>query len=290
MGTKQVDTGPDKQLYYRLYDALSQKKEPGIGIGMPGLESFYLEPNYIHVVAAESGTGKSAFLLQASDYVARNYGPVLYLSLESTDLKLAARRLASTSKIALTRINKQNIQSDWEWEKIVQCCDELSTVPLRIVDFNRFYIENIVSYCESACIDNDIRLIVIDFLQLIYSRKKHSSRHLEISYIIQQFKMLAKELNVPVLYACQLSRKDYGNRPTKDRLKESGDIETHTDNIIFLWSRKQDREVVYPVECFLAKGKDQEPFDQWLEFNGNYQEFTEGIPPNEVMSRRPVGI
>jgi len=64
-------------------------------------------------------------------------------------------------------------------------------------------------------------------------------------------------------------------------LKESGDIRTHTDNIMFLYAPDSE-PTVYPVEWFLAKGKDQERFSQWLEFNGKYQEFVEGLEPEKI--------
>jgi len=271
-----------KKLYNRVYEDLhNSEKEPGLRIGISALDEFYLEPGYIHCVAAESGFGKSAFMLQVADFVAIEYGKTLYFSLESTDIKLGTRQLARNSRVALTRLHKRRINSEGEWEDIQNAIFKLEKSRLILIDNERLQvIERLVSYAESACIDNDVALIVIDFLQLMSSNKRIKGRHHEISEIVKQIKMLSKQLNIPVLFASQL-RKDIGGRPKLDDLKESGDIRTHTDNIIFLYA-PDSHPAVYPVECFLGKGKDQEYFSHWLEFNGNYQEFTEGLEPEKT--------
>ena len=287
IGKSKKDELPDtKKLFGKVYDNLhNDKSEPGLKTGIPSLEEFYLEPGYIHCVAAESGVGKSAFLLQIADFVSKEYGKTLYFSLESTDLKLATRLLARHSKIALTRLNKRNIHDALEWKTIQDTLFELQKSRLILIDNERLQeIERLISYAESACMDGDVKLIVIDFLQLITSNKKINSRHLEISYIISQFKHLSKQLDIPILFASQL-RKDIGGRPKLDDLKESGDIRTHTDNIIFLYAPNSD-PTVYAVECFLGKGKEQERFKRWLEFDGNYQEFKEGIEPENTKAHK----
>lgn len=270
------------RLCNRIYDNLyEQTEDPGLKVGIPTLEEFYLEPGYIHCVAGESGFGKSAFLLQVADFVARTYGTTLYFSLESTDVKLGTRLLARHAMIQLTRLNKRHIQGDWEWQKITQALSDMQSQPLILIENSRLSeVEKLVSYCEKVSTNKDIKMIVIDFLQLMSSRKKHNSRHLEISYIVNQFKQLAKQLNIPLLYASQLVKK-IGGRPKLEDLKESGDIRTHTDNILFLYTQ-DSAPAVYTVECFLAKGKEQERFSLWLEFNGHYQEFKEGLEPEKT--------
>jgi len=278
---EESESRDNKSFYIKVCEELfdNDKSEPGYSTGISPLDHyFYMEPGYIHCIAAESGVGKSALLLQIADHVAQKYGKVLYFSLESTDIKLASRLIARRSGIALTKIHKKHLQ-DSEWPVIRDTLSDLQESKLILIDSSRFSeIEKLVSYIESAAIDGNIRMIVIDFLQLLSSFKKTNSRHLEISHIITQFKYIAKQLNIPILFASQL-RKDIKGRPSLDDLKESGDIRTHTDNIIFLYAPNSN-PAIYEVECFLAKGKEQERFSIWLEFNGHHQEFTLGYKPD----------
>jgi len=272
-------------LYTRVYEQIYQKREPGLYTGIECLrDKLYFEPGYIHTIAAESGVGKSALLLQIADYISRVYGPCLFYSMESTRDRLGLRQIARYSRVALTRINKSHFEAGQD-EKIMAAVSDLTESSLILIDDIRFQeVERLCAHAESYALRHNLSAIFIDFLQLLSSKKKHNSRHLEISYIITQFKALAKDLNLPVIFACQL-RKDIKGRPTLDDLKESGDIRTHTDNILFLYAPNNEK-TVYPVEIFLAKGKEQERFSRWFEFNGNYQRFTEGQKPEPVQKKR----
>jgi replicative DNA helicase len=150
-----------------------------------------------------------------------------------------------------------------------------------------------VNYIETEALNKNIKMIVVDFLQLQKSSLRHQSRHHEISYIITKYKYLAKELNIPLLYASQLDKemqKRDDRRPRAGDLKESGDIFTHTDNILAIYSpekilKETERLSTYAAEVFTLKGKDQEKFSTWLNFNGHFQEYTDGEKP-EIVSKK----
>lgn len=275
----------NRELYDQIYTALwNDKSEPGLTLGIPPIDRcHYLEPGCTLVVAAESGTGKSAFCLQVADHVARKYGRTLYFSMESTRQKLGVRQLARHSHVALTRLHKRNLDGPDFVERINNAMGGISQSPLFLIDDSRFQeIERLVSYCETRAMNEKIQLIVVDYLQLLSSKKGSQNRHLEISDIAKRFNFLAKNLNIPLIYVSQLGKdveKRTKHRPTLGDLKESGDIRNHADNILFLYA-PDPSQTVYPVEAFLGKGKDQEQFSVWLEFNGNYQEFTEGYEPD----------
>jgi len=273
-----------RELYTRVWEDLwNEKGEPGLTLGIECLDGkHYLEPGCTHVVAAESGTGKSAFCLQVADHVARTYGTTLYFSLESTRAKLATRQLARTAKVALTRLHKRNLDRPEDPEKLDRAMSSLIKSPLILIDNTTYQeVEKLVSFCETAAMGRRIHMIVVDYIQLMGSRKQHGNRHLEISYIAKKMQFLAKDLGIPILVVSQLGKdleKRQNRRPTLGDIKESGDIRNQADNIIFLYA-PDSSPTIYPVECFLGKGKDQEQFSQWLEFNGNYQEFREGEKP-----------
>ena len=285
--TQREDFG-NKALYTRIYEDLNNDEiQPGFKFGIQNIDDFHhLEKGCTTVVAAESGTGKSAFCLQVADYVSRAYGHVLYFSMESTREKLGTRQIARYSNIALTRLQKKNFQSDGELEKIHHALSDLIESNLTLIDNTAYQVvENLASFCESYSIDNEIKLIIVDYLQLLSSRENPKNRHLEISTIAKKLNFLAKDLGVPVIYVSQLGKdieKRSKNRPMLGDLKESGDIRNHADNIIFLYAPDPSTSV-YPVECFLGKGKDQEGFKTWLEFNGHYQRFSDGDEPDKPL-------
>jgi replicative DNA helicase len=281
----------NQALYSQIWDDLwNNQSEPGFTLGIEGIEGrHYLEHGCTHIVAAESGTGKSAFCLQVADHVATKYGTVLYFSLESTRLKLGVRQVARYSKVALTRLHKRHLDRLDDPERITEALNLLVKSPLILIDNTRYQeVEKLVSFCETAALGQKIRMIVIDYLQLMSSRAHYQNRHLELSEIAKRLNFLAKALNIPVLYVSQLGKdieKRTNRRPTLGDIKESGDIRNHADNIIFLYA-PDPSPTVYPVEAYLAKGKDQEQFSVWLEFNGNYQEFGKGCEPIVNCKRR----
>lgn len=291
-GIRQIEQSQSKEIednnrfYMKVYEGIYEKREPGLYPGINCLDNqIYFEQGYIHAIAAESNVGKSAFILQISSNIADKYGPCLLYSLESTRQRLALRHIARHSKVALTRINKCHFSGPEQEEKIMEAVSSLSESRLIMLDDSRFQIiERLIAHAESYALRHKISAIFIDFLQLLSSYKKHNTRHAEISYIVTQIKYLAKSLNIPVIFASQL-RKDVKGRPDLDTLKESGDIRTHSDNVLFLYAPEKN-ETIYPVEIFLAKGKEQERFSQWLTFNGNYQMFSEGEEPEETNYRR----
>ncbi|MFO7970171.1 MAG: DnaB-like helicase C-terminal domain-containing protein [Desulfobacterales bacterium] len=287
----QVDTdiGPDyadnKSFYRDRFDIIlsEEKKNPGLFTGVPGLEdNLYFEEGYIHCLAARTNTGKTALGLKISDYIQYNYGPVAFYSMESTRERISNRIIARKTRIPLTRINYQNI-FDNELDGLQVAMNELIESRLYLIDDTKFRaIETLLSHAENYTRNHDIKFIVIDYLQKLKSFQRFNSKHHEISYIVNEIKALAKNLNIPILFLSQLKRKDNNPRPTTEELKESGDIENDTDNILFLWSpQRGSDEIEYECEFYSGKAKDQQKVKTWLHFNGHFQEFSRGSKPEK---------
>lgn len=294
-GEHRTDFSDNSKLYLELYDDLYNTSKPiGLTTGIEVIDNhFYLEPGCTTVVAAESGTGKSSFCLQISDHVSIKYGIALYFSLESTRIALARRQLARHSKVALTRIKKKNIEASFQTKDISNAMNELIDSRLWLIDDTTFQdVDKLISFCESISINQKICMVVIDYIQLMSCRAKSQNRHLEISEISKRFNFLAKDLDCPVIYLSQLNRdaeKRTNRRPTLADLKESGDIRNNADNIIFLYA-PDAQPADYPVECFLAKGKDVEYFSVWLELRGHVQTFFNGSAPERTTGSKRVEL
>lgn len=282
-GTRDVET--NQKLYTRVYNQIYEQAAPGIYTGIDGLEQrFWFEPGYIHCVAAESGVGKSALMLQVADYIAATYGKVLYFSLESTRERLGRRQLARHAHIALTRINKNNFTGPDQEEKIQISIGELCESKLIFFDDAKYYeIERLTSFCESEVLRNNVAAIFVDYLQAAQSVKRNLSKKDRVENALYQLKRLAKNIDIPIIYASQL-RKDIQGRPSLDDLYESNEIRQATDNILFMYTPvpRKDRPSKYPVELYLEKGKDQELFSVWQEFNGNFQSFVWCEEPKNI--------
>lgn len=271
--------------YMHLYNVMTEKREPGLLTGINVLDDkLYFEKGYLHCVAAESGLGKSAFCLKIADNMAWQYGNVDYYSFESNKTKLSYRQIARNSKVALTRINKNNFV-DYGQDKQIQ--DAL----LKYCD-NRLYfydnpkymeIEKLCIHAESRALKYKTSAIFVDYLQMAQSiNKRLSDRKSIVENALFKLKGLAKNLDIPVIYLCQL-RKDIEGEPSLDDLYESNAIRQATDNIIFMYTPTpiQNRfgKPIYPVKIYSLKGKDQELFQEWFEFNGHFQDFTPCVKP-----------
>jgi len=264
-----------KDLAHRMLESiLDGKGMDGYTTGIEQIDMhFRLENGTVNVIAAESGVGKSALCFQISMHVAEKYdGLVLYFSLESSDKAIGLRLIAHKSKIPLTTLKRKNV--DGQESRIYDACNNLASGNLRIIDDTKFcQCKHIESFCHKMALDNKISMVVIDFLQDM-EEPGSQSRHLEISKISRDISGLAKDLNVPVIEVSQLT-KGFDGRPELKHLKESGDIRNNADNILFIHT-PDSFPVEYPVEVFLAKGKDTDRFSEFLNFNGNFQEFTHG--------------
>lgn len=271
LDTKECDYQPNKELVNRAYEIIGERhrtKDHRVGIltGYKNIDSRIhgMEPKTTFYLKGESGTGKSALALNIGEnLVSENDGSIPYFTLESTALALTFRRFARHSRIALTRIRTGNIKSDAEWEDITRTCNELYNNGMILLEHSRFrWFENIQTFCESYAMSHKLLLVIIDFLQLMRTRVRQNSRHLELSYISDSLNYLAKDLNCPILILSQVN-KDY-------QTKESRDIENNADNI---WEIKRETKESELATIRATKGKDSGTWQTTLRFDRFIQRF-----------------
>lgn len=191
------------------------------------------------LIAARPAMGKTAFALNIASYAAVSANtPVVVFSLEMSKEQCANRILCSQAMVDSEKVAKGDI-SDEDWSKLAIASGELSeSAGIFIDDSAGINIAEIRAKCRKLKLEKNIGLVVIDYLQLIQGSGNAKSREQEIAEISRSLKILAKEINVPVLALSQLSRAPEArpdHRPMLQDLRESGSIEQDADIVMFLY-------------------------------------------------------
>ena len=213
-----------------------------------GVPSGFIELDYktagfhgsdLVLIAARPAMGKSAFALNiATNAAVRANVPVVIFSLEMSKEQMVNRILCSEAMVDSNKVRTGKLEED-DWTKLAGSIGPLSDSEIYIDDTPGISVSEIRAKCRKLKIEKDIGLVVIDYLQLIQgSNKRNGSREQEISEISRSLKILAKEINVPVIALSQLSRaveQRPDHRPMLSDLRESGAIEQDADIVMFLY-------------------------------------------------------
>ena len=232
------------------------------------------------LVAARPAMGKSAFALNIATNAALSAGTgVAIFSLEMSKEQMTNRILGSVAMVDGNSIRTGRIADD-DWIKLATASGELSQAGIYIDDTPGISIMEIRARCRKLKMEKNIGLVVIDYLQLVQgSNKRVGSREQEISEISRSLKILAKEINVPVIALSQLSRAPEqrpDHRPMLSDLRESGAIEQDADIVMFLYRDdyyNQDSEKKNIAEVIIAKHRSGSTGTVELAWFGNYTKF-----------------
>ena len=265
-------------------EKLYNQKEPitGVPTGFADLDykTAGLHDSDLILIAARPAMGKSAFALNIATHAAINAKvPVAIFNLEMSKSQLVNRMLCSEAMVDSNKIRTGKIDEE-DWMKLATALGPLSEAPIYIDDTPGISVSEIRAKCRKLKLEKNIGLIVIDYLQLIQgSGKKNASREQEISEISRSLKILAKELNVPVVALSQLSRAAEArqdHRPMLSDLRESGAIEQDADIVLFLYRDdyyNQDSEKKNIAEIILAKHRAGSTGTIELLWMGNFTKF-----------------
>ena len=198
-----------------------------------------LQPSDLILIAARPSMGKTAFVLNLAQYMCvRNHVPTAIFSLEMSKDQLVNRILSMESKVDSQSMRTGTLQPA-DWEKLIESAGVISTAPLIIDDTPGISITELRSKCRKYKLENDLGLVIIDYLQLMTGgSRKQESRQQEISEISRSLKALAREINAPVIALSQLSRACEtrpDHRPMLSDLRESGAIEQDAAVVMFLY-------------------------------------------------------
>lgn len=247
----------------------------GVATGFADLDFVLggLQPSDLIILAGRPGMGKTSLATNLAFNAARYWvqdkeagvaiskgAPILFFSLEMAAQQLSARILAEQTEIEMWKIRNGRF-ADSEWEKFVLKMQELSTLPLYIDDTGGISVAQIAARSRRLKREKGIGAVIIDHIQLVAPARRFENRVQEITDISKALKVLAKELDVPVIALSQLSRgvdsRD-DKRPVLSDLRESGSIEQDADVVMFVY-----REAYY---LKTRKPDESDPeFTKWSE-------------------------
>lgn len=219
-----------------------------------------MQPSDLILVAARPSMGKTALVLNIAQHVAfKQKVTVAIFSLEMSKEQLVNRLFSLESKVDSQHIRTGNL-SDSEWEKLIESAGIIGRSQLIIDDTPGISISELRSKCRKYKLEHDLKLVIIDYLQLMSgSNGRNDSRQQEISDISRSLKALARELSVPVIALSQLSRaveQRPDHRPMLSDLRESGAIEQDADVVMFIYRDdyyNKDTELKGVAEIIIAK-------------------------------------
>ena len=270
--------------FTKLEELYNQKsKITGVPTGFADLDdkTAGLHGSDLILIAARPAMGKTAFALNIAAHAAiRENVPVAVFNLEMSKDQLVNRMLCMEAMVDSNKVMTGKLDED-DWSKLAGVVGPMSDAGIYIDDTPGISITEIRTKCRKLKMEKDIGLIVIDYIQLIQGSgsRKNGSREQEIAEISRSLKILAKELNVPVIALSQLSRAVESrpdHRPMLSDLRESGSIEQDADIVMFLYRDdyyNPDSEEKDISEVIIAKHRAGSTGTIKLLWMGNYTKF-----------------
>ena len=286
-GQSAQDMVPLRMVLPEVLDRLSEMSEsesrlPGLSTGLSAVDRKItgLNKSDLILLAARPGMGKTSFALNVALNVAKSEKKtVAVFSLEMSREQLATRLLSSEACVESGRLRTGSLR-ETDWEKIAAAASVLNKVDIRIDDNPMLSVADMNAKCRRI---DGLALVVIDYLQLMTSASGNNrggeNRQQMVSDMSRMLKIMAKELNVPVICLSQLSRaneKRDDKRPMLSDLRESGAIEQDADIVLFLYRDdyyNEDSEKRNIAECIVAKNSHGETGKVELRWMPEYTTF-----------------
>ena len=259
---------PIKQVVLNALEKIEKaSKSKGTVTGIPtgfidlDYKTSGLQPSDLILVAARPSMGKTAFVLNLAEYIAlHSESTIAMFSLEMSKEQLVKRMLSMNSHVDSQKIRTGNLE-DEDWDRLVGSVRRIGNSHLVIDDTSGITATELRSKCRKLKIEQGLDLVIIDYLQLMSGsgKRKGENRQQEISEISRSLKVMARELNVPVIALSQLSRaveQRPDKKPMLSDLRESGAIEQDADMVMFLYRDEYynpDSEEKGVAEVIIAK-------------------------------------
>jgi replicative DNA helicase len=227
--------------YYDRVDELARRSEEiyGVPTGLVDVDKLLggLQKSDLIIVAGRPGMGKTGFMLGAAKSAALTYKKhVAIFSLEMSNEQLVQRLISQQTGIESQKLRSGKLTDD-EWSLFAQAVDVLSNTTIFLDDTPAITPLQMRTKCRRLHLEYHLDLVIVDYLQLMSGDTRNDNRVQEVSYISRYLKVLARELNVPVLAAAQLSRaveQRADKRPQLSDLRESGSLEQDSDIVMFI--------------------------------------------------------
>ena len=277
---------PLRQVLPDVLDRLGEMSEhenhlPGLSTGLSAIDQKItgLNKSDLILLAARPGMGKTSLALNVALNVAKGGKTVAVFSLEMSREQLATRLLSSEALVENNRL-RTGLLRETDWEKIAGAATVLNRLDIRIDDNPLLSVADMNAKCRRL---EGLALVVVDYLQLMTSAgggRGGENRQQVVSDMSRMLKIMAKELNVPVICLSQLSRaneKRDDKRPMLSDLRESGAIEQDADIVLFLYRDdyyNEDSEKHNIAECIVAKNRHGETGKVELRWMPEYTQFS----------------
>lgn len=259
----------------------------GIPTGFLDLDAVIhgLQPGQMLVVGARPGVGKSTFGLDLARAAAVTHGlSTVIFSLEMSHTEIMMRLLSAEGSVPLENLRSGQMRDD-DWARVANIMGKVSEAPLYIDDSANLSMSEIRAKARRLKQRQGLKLIIIDYLQLMSSGRRVESRQVEVSEFSRQIKLIAKELGVPVVALSQLNRgpeQRTDRRPQLSDLRESGAVEQDADLVILMhrpdmYDPASSR--VGEVDLHLAKHRNGPTTTITLSFQGHFSRLTNMAPP-----------
>ncbi|MBD0338696.1 MAG: replicative DNA helicase [Thermoleophilia bacterium] len=240
------------------------------------------QPGNLIIVAARPSMGKSALALcVAANVAVRHEIPVALFTLEMSKAEVTQRLMCSEAKVESQRLRTGKLAAD-DWPRLTAACDKLAKAPIFVDDTGSITMMELRSKARRLkSREHDLGLIVVDYLQLMTSGTNPENRVQEVSQISRQLKVLARDLDVPILALSQLSRaveQRHDKRPILSDLRESGSIEQDSDVVMFIYrdeyyNEESDQQGL--AEVHVAKHRNGPTGSEKLSFLKRYAKFAD---------------
>jgi replicative DNA helicase len=268
-----------KETLAESFDRLEELQRTGAGLrgvetGFTDLDNLLsgLQASNLIVLAARPGQGKTAFTINIAQHVAiANKLAVGVFSLEMSKEELVDRMLVSQSDIDAWKLKTGRLQED-DYDKLSVAMGALAEAPIFIDDTPGLSIPEMRTKARRLQSEHNLKLLIVDYLQLVNPGKKFENRVNEVSYISQSLKNMARELKIPVIGVSQLSRaveQRGGGKPQLADLRESGAIEQDADVVMFLYSSDEEFTSQRIVNVLVAKHRNGPVGEKELLFRGD---------------------
>jgi replicative DNA helicase len=258
----------------------------GVPTGFADLDALTngLHPGQMIVIAARPALGKSTLALDLARAASVRHGMAsVIFSLEMSRNEITMRLLSAEARVPLHTMRTGQLSDD-DWTRLARRMSEVADAPLFIDDSPNMSLMEIRSKCRRLKQRHDLRMVIIDYLQLMSSPRRVENRQQEVSEMSRSLKLLAKELDVPVVAVSQLNRgpeQRTDKRPMLSDLRESGSIEQDSDMVILL-HREDAYERESPrageADLVVAKHRNGPTATVTVAFQGHYSRFVDMAP------------
>ena len=269
------------QTLNKLMDSLSAPPANRVETGFTRVDALLkgMRAGNLVIVAARPAAGKSIWAQCVAMNVARTGKSVLLYSLEMSDEELGERIISGASGVQLDRITDHDLDEQ-AWKRLSDACQYLYDLPLIINDDPGVTTSKIRAEARTT---KNLGLIIIDFMTLMKSEGKYDSRNLEVGAISRELKLLAMELNIPIIVISQLNRSvSDTDRPTLAALRDSGELEQNANKVIFLWNIDVEQGI---KGVAVAKNRQGRCGAVQMRFIGDQMRFVEMRADEEVWSK-----